>query len=163
MKQQIEYTLKKFTQRQVLIYFITNLIINGLVPYFGFDDINTVYLFRGAHPLARFILPMSLLLPFFITLDILKKTLALLEVENLNVYLPTKSSRIRFMLKTAGVNAIFTLILTLAAMLGIHAYLPENYSFNGTILSVLSGILAGGMAIFFTLQPISKVKKLYPY
>ncbi|MVT11139.1 hypothetical protein [Chitinophaga tropicalis] len=154
--------LKKFTQKQVLIYAITNLVINGLVPYYGFDDLNNVYLFRGEHPLARFLLPMSLLLPFFITLDILKKTIALLEGEYISEQLSSKTLKIRFMLKTAGVNAIFTLSITLAAMLGIHVSLPENYSFNGTMLAVLSGLLAGGMAIFFTLQPIQKVKKLYP-
>ncbi|PSL27080.1 hypothetical protein [Chitinophaga ginsengisoli] len=154
--------LKKFTQRQVIFYFTTNVIINALVPYFGFDDLNTVYLFRGEHPVARFFLPMALLLPLCITIDILNKTTTLLEKEQLVTSLPPKKVKIRFMLKTASLNAIITLFLTLAAMLGIHACLPENYSFNGTLLSILSGILAGGMAIFFTLQPIHKVKKLYP-
>lgn len=154
--------LKKLTQKQVIIYAITNLVINGLVPYFGFDDLNNVYLFRGDHPFARFLLPMSLLLPFFITLDILKKTITLLEEHCTSDQLSTKYSKVRFMLKTAGLNAIFTLSITLAAMFGVHILLPENYSFNGTVLAVLSGLLAGGMAIFFTLQPIRKVKKLYP-
>lgn len=163
MNQPTNSTLKKFTQRQVLFYFITNVIINALVPYFGFDDLNTVYMFRGDHPVARFFLPMSLLLPLCITIDILNKTTTLLEKEQLVTVLPPKKIKIRFMLKTAFLNAIITLILALAAMLGIHACLPENYSFNGTLLSILSGILAGGMAVFFTLQPIHKVKKLYPH
>ncbi|PWV44863.1 hypothetical protein [Chitinophaga sp. S165] len=163
MNQPINSILKKFTQRQVLFYFITNVIINALVPYFGFDDLNAVYMFRGEHPIARFFLPMSLLLPLCITIDILNKTTALLEKEQVFTVLPPKKIKVRFMLKTAFLNAIITLLLTLAAMLGIHACLPENYSFNGTLLSILSGILAGGMAVFFTLQPIHKVKKLYPH
>jgi len=154
--------IRKFTQRQLLFYFSTNVVINALVPYFGFDDINNVYLFSGDHPIARFLLPMALLLPFFITLDILNKTTTLLEGRQLVSTPASKQEKLRFMLKTATFNAIITLVLTLAAMLGIYACLPENYSFNGTILSVLLGVLAGGMAVIFTLQPIRKVKKLYP-
>jgi hypothetical protein len=68
MNQPINSALKKFTQRQALFYFISNVIINALVPYFGFDDLSTVYMFRGEHPVARFFLPMSLLLPLCITI-----------------------------------------------------------------------------------------------
>jgi hypothetical protein len=154
--------LKKFTRKQVLIYAITNVIINALVPYFGFDDLNNVYLFRGEHPIARFLIPMSLFLPFCITLDILKKTITLLETSHISEQLSPKYAKVRFMLKTAGLNAIITVTITLAAMLGIHLMLPDNYSFNGVCWSALLGVLAGGMAIIFTLQPIQKVKKLYP-
>jgi len=163
MNPRINSVLEKFSQRQAIFYFTTNLVINALVPYYGFDDLNNVYLFQGEHPVARFLLPMALLLPFFITIDILNKTTTLLEKRQLVSFIPSKQIKLRFMLKTATINAIITLVLTLAAMVGVYICLPENYSFNGILLSVLSGILAGGMAVFFTLQPVRKVKKLYPH
>ncbi len=74
-------------------------VINALVPYYGFDDLNSVYLFRGEHPIARFLLPMALLLPFFITIDILNKTTTLLEKKQLVSFIPSRQIKLRFMLK----------------------------------------------------------------
>ena len=154
--------LKKFTQKQLLIYFITNLLINALVPYFGFDDRHAVYLFKGAHPLARFLIPMSVFVPFGITFDILKKTITLLKENELPSLLPPQYAQMKFMLKLAGINAGVTGSLVVGVMLLVHVCLPEGYSFDGTFLALVSGCIAGGLAVFFTLQPLHVVKNLKP-
>jgi len=64
------------------------------------------------------------------------------------------------MLKTASLYAIIAFVLTLGAMPGVYISIPENDSFNGTMLSALQSVLAG---FTFTLEPIRKVKKLYPH
>lgn len=154
--------LKRFIQKQLIIYFMMNLVINSSIPYFSFDDLHTVYLFRGDNPLARFLLPMSLLLPFFTTFDILKKTIALAGQGKAGFRLPDNFSKTRYMLKMSALNAFITISVILPIMLCLHIILPENYAFNGIMLSILSGLLAGIMVIIFTLQPINKLKKLDP-
>ena len=157
-----EHVLKKFTRKQLLIAIISNVIINGVVPYFNFDDRHAVHLFQGAHPLARFVLPMAVFLPFFITLDILKKTISLIEDTYSCMLFSPDFPKNKFLFRTAGVNATITLSVILCLMLGLHASLPANYSFDGLLLSIVSGLLGGAMAVIFVLQPINKVKKLYP-
>jgi len=148
--------LKKFTRKQLLIAILSNAILNGIMPYANFEDKHAVHLFQGAQPLARFILPMAAFLPFFITLDILKKTIALVGFE-----FPPHLSKNKFLYKTAGINATITLSIVLCFMLGLHASLPDNYTFDGTVLAIVSGLLGGTMAVIFVLQPINKVKKLH--
>lgn len=157
-----EHLLKKFTKKQLLISIISNVIINGVVPYFNFDDRHAVHLFRGAHPLARFVLPMAIFLPFFITLDISKKTITLIEEHTSSTLFSPHFPKNKFLFRTAGVNATITLSVILCLMLALHASLPPDYSFDGLLLSIVSGLLGGAMAVIFVLQPINKVKKLYP-
>lgn len=152
--------LKTFTRKQLYIYFITNLLINAVVPYFGFDDRHAVSLFRGAHSMARFLIPMAIFLPFGITFDILKKYFTLLEKEGLAFMLPSHHSKLSFMLKLAGVNALATVIVVTGAMWIIHVSMPAGYSFEGTWLAIISGVIAGGLAILFTWLPLYVVKKL---
>lgn len=155
----MEQRLKRFTRKQLLIAIISNVIINGVVPYLNFEDKHAVPLFSGAQPLARFILPMAIFLPFFITLDILKKTIALIESHTEGLLFPHHLPKNKFLFKTAGLNATITLSIVLCLMLGLHASLPDNYTFDGTVLAIISGLLGGTMAVIFVLQPISKVKK----
>lgn len=152
--------LKVFTRKQLYIYFITNLLINAIVPYFGFDDRHAVSLFHGAHSMARFLIPMSVFVPFGITFDILKKSITLLEQRGLGPLLPPDYSQVAFMLKLAGVNALVTGTVVAATMWVIHVSMPEGYGFDGTWLAILSGGIAGGLAILFTWLPLYVVKKL---
>ena len=154
--------LRKFTKKQLLISIISNVIINGIVPWYNFEDKHAVHLFRGAQPLARYILPMAVFLPFFITLDILRKTIALLEGNNAGLLFPPHLPKNKFLFKTSAINATITLSIILCLMLGLHISLPDNYTFDGTVLAIVSGLLGGAMAVIFVLQPINKVKKLYP-
>jgi hypothetical protein len=152
--------LKTFTRKQLYIYFITNLLINAVVPYFGFDDRQAVSLFNGAHSMARFLIPMSVFVPFGITFDILKKSTTLLEKKGFSPLLPPAYPQVAFMLKLAGVNALVTGTVVSLVMWVVHISMPEGYRFDGTWLSILSGGIAGGLAILFTWLPLYVVKKL---
>ncbi|WP_343673962.1 hypothetical protein [Chitinophaga sp.] len=152
--------LKLFTRKQLYIYFITNLLINALVPYFGFEDRHAVSLFRGAHSMARFLIPMSVFVPFGITFDILKKCITLLEKKGLTPLLPASYSKVAFMLKLAGVNALATVSVVAGTLWLVHVSMPAGYSFEGGWLAAISGGIAGGLAILFTGLPLYVVKKL---
>ncbi|WP_440133845.1 hypothetical protein [Chitinophaga sancti] len=152
--------LKVFTRKQLYIYFITNLLINAVIPYFGFEDRHAVSLFHGAHSMARFLIPMSVFVPFGITFDILKKCITFSEKNGLTPLLPEGYARVPFMLKLAGVNALATGGLVLGLMWIVHITMPAGYRFEGSWLALISGGIAGGLAILFTWLPLYVVKKL---
>lgn len=152
--------LKIFTRRQLYIYFFTNLLINAIVPYFGFEDRHAVSLFHGAHSMARFLIPMSFFVPFGITFDILKKCINFSEKNGLGPFIPVSYPQTPFMLKLAGVNALATGILVVGVMWTVHVNMPAGYSFEGGWLALISGGIAGGLAILFTWLPLYVVKKL---
>jgi hypothetical protein len=152
--------LKKLVQRNLLFYFIPNVIFNTIIPYFSFKKFDTVHLFQGENCVARFLLPMALLLPFIITFDILKKTIALSEEGRAGFVLPDNFTKNKFMFRMAGVNGVITSSVILSVMLLVQFSLPKDYNFNGDLLSILLGVLAGTLSIVFTLWPIKKVKEL---
>jgi hypothetical protein len=151
---------RKLVQRNLLYYVITNIIFNSCFPYFYFKDQNSVHLFQGEYCFARFLLPMSLFLPFIITFDILKKAIALSEAGKAGFILPDNFIKNKFMFKIAGINGCLTLFVVLIIMLAVHFNLPKNYGFNGTLLSVLLGSFAGVLSVVFTLWPVRKVTNL---
>jgi len=148
--------LRKLVQKNLLFYFIPNTII----PYFSFKKFDSVHLFQGENCVARFLLPMVLLLPFIITFDILKKEIALSEEGKAGFVLPDNFTKNKFMFRMAGVNGVITSSVVLAFMLLAQFSIPKDYSFNGDLLSILIGMLAGTLSIVFTLWPIKKVKEL---
>ncbi|ATP54969.1 hypothetical protein CPT03_00040 [Pedobacter ginsengisoli] len=152
--------LKKLVQRNLPLYFIPNVIANTIIPYFSFKNLNAVHLFKGEYCIARFLLPMALLLPFIITFDILKKTIALSEDGKTGFVLPHNFTKNKFMFKMAGINGIGTSSVILVLMILLQFSIPKDYSFNGELLSVLLGLLAGTFSIVFTLWPIKKIKEL---
>lgn len=152
--------LRRLIQRNLLLYLIPNVLFNTVIPYFSFKDLSAVQLFQGEYCVARFLLPMALLLPFIITFDILKKTIALSEEGKAGFVLPDNFIKNRFMFKMAGINGAVTSALTLCFMLLAQLMVPENYSFNGKVFSIVIGLLAGIFSVVFTLWPVKKIKGL---
>ena len=155
-----DVVLKRLVLRNLPLYFIPNVIANTIIPYFSFKNLNAVHLFEGEYCIARFLLPMSLLLPFIITFDILKKTIALSEEGKAGFVLPDNFTKNKFMFKMAGINGITTSSVILFFMLLVQLSIPKDYSFNGKLLSILLGVLAGTLSIVFTLWPIKKIRGL---
>ncbi|WP_449438064.1 hypothetical protein [Pedobacter steynii] len=60
----------------------------------------------------------------------------------------------------ASINGISTSSVILVLMILLQFSIPKDYSFNGELLSVLLGLLAGTFSIVFTLWPIKKIKEL---
>lgn len=151
--------LQRLVQRNLLFYLATNVFFNSIVPYFSFKNLKAVYLFEGEYCFARFLLPMALLLPFIITFDMLKKITTLYASGKAGLLLPESVTRYRFMFKMAGINGGLTLFTVLMVMLAIHFNLPEDYGFNGTLLSVFLGCFAGLLSVIFTVAAIWSLRK----
>jgi hypothetical protein len=158
--QQYNAVWRKFTRKNLLLSTLINLIFNAGYPYFNFQDINAVCLFHGQHCFARFILPMAFLLPFGVTFDMLRKSMAIAKQERASIMLPANSSKYGFIFRIAGINGTATLAAILLLMFCVHLSLPENYHFDGRLLSVVMGALGAGLALFFTFFSIRKVRGL---
>lgn len=152
-------TFKPFLRKQLWYYLIPNIIFNTSIPYLTLRNNNAVRLFEGEHCFARFILPMALLLPFIITFDMLKKTTALSEQGKAGFLVPEPFSKHKFMFKMAGINGSASLTVVLLVLLFVHLNVPDGYGFNGTMLSMMLGLLAAILTLFFTFWPIRKLKK----
>lgn len=152
-----EIPMKHFIRKNLLGYLIPNVLINTCIPYLCFKDLDAIYLFQGEQNLARFLLPMSLFLPFLITFDILRKTAALFEEGHPAVSAPDKFlvHKKRFIWRMAGINACCCILFVSMVLLLLYLVFPLHYSFDGTLLAVLTGILAGIYSVLFTYLPIS--------
>jgi hypothetical protein len=65
----------------------------------------------------------------------------------------------KFIFQMATINGLCVVLLVLALMFIVKLNLPGHYSFNGTLLVVLDGFLAGLYSVIFTYLPIKKLKK----
>jgi len=151
---------KKFTRKNLFLCTLINLVLNTWRPYSNYQNSNAVRLFHGQYCFARFVLPMAFLLPFIITFDMLKKSMAIAERGGNDLMFPARSSKYRFIFRVAAINGTTTLVAILLFMLCVDVSLPESYCFDGRLLSILMGSLAGILAMFFTLYAIKKVRRL---
>ena len=158
---------KKFARKNLLLHLIPNTVLNTIVPYFAFKAQNSVHLFSGEQNLARFLLPMSLLLPFMITLDILKKIKLLQNSGSINYKVDEKISGYPFILKKAGLNSLYSIAVVFTIMLVLHFSFPKNHDFGITPSAVCAGLLAGLYSITFFYLAIRRFKNdavtYYPF
>lgn len=156
----VDRVWSKFTRKKLLLSALVNMIINTCSPYFNFRDIDAVYLFNGQYCFARFILPMAFILPFMVTVDMLKKSIALARQSGAGSMFPGKRSKYMFIFRIAGINGAATLTVMLVCMLCIRLSLPANRHFDGRMLAFLMGSLAGILGMFFTFLAIRRVRRL---
>ncbi|GAA4200879.1 hypothetical protein GCM10022289_13370 [Pedobacter jeongneungensis] len=149
---------KKFVRKNLLIHLIPNMVLNTIIPYFAFKAQNSVHLFSGEQNLARFLLPMSLLLPFMITLDILKKIKELQHTGAIYYKENVKISGYPFILKKAGLNGLYSILIVFTLMLTLHFSFPPNHDFGVTLSAICAGLLAGLYSITFFYLAIRKFK-----
>lgn len=152
--------LRKLVQRNLLYFLLPNIVFNACIPYFSFKEPRAVFLFHGEFCFARFLLPMVLLLPFIVTFDILKKAITLSEQGKTTSALPEGHGKNKFMFKMAGANAGITFVLVGAVLVLAEILRPSNYVFDGLILSILLGLLAGSFTVIFTIMPIAKFRQM---
>lgn len=109
--------------------------------------------------MARLMLPMSFLLPFMLTFDMLKKTMLQVDLGNIDIVLSEGLNRNRFIFQMAGLNGISTFLPIFALMLAVNLSLPDHYKFDALSLSMVDGLMAGLYSVIFTQLPIRKLKK----
>jgi len=151
---------KKFVRRNLLMHLIPNVTLNTIIPYFALKTQNEVHLFSGEQNLARFLLPMSLLLPFLITVDVLKKIRALQHTEPLPFACNNRLAGNAGMFKLAGLHSLYTVSAISFMLLLIYLSFPENFDFGIITSTVLAGILAGLYSIAFFFLSIKKVREV---
>lgn len=160
IKNQDDKVFRKFIQKRLLYYTVPNILFNTLIPYLTLRDLGPVYLFQGEYCMARFLLPMALFLPFIITYDILKRTIILSEEGKAGFVLPEDLPKNRFMFKMAGINGALSLSVNVLVMFLVQLNVPEGYGFDGTLLSLIVGVVAAVLTILSTLWPIKRVKAI---
>lgn len=151
---------RKFVRRNLMIHLIPNVTLNTIIPYFAFKAQTSVYLFSGEQNLARFLLPMSLLLPFLITIDVLKKIKALQSNEALHFSSNKAFEENRTMFKLAGLHSFYTILAVSVMLLLIHLSFPANFDFGITTSAISAGILAGFYSITFFFLSIKRIKSV---
>ncbi len=159
IKKEEDVTFKKFLRKRLLIYIIPNIIFNTLIPYATLRELGPVQLFQGEFNVARFLLPMALLLPFIITFDILKKTILFSEDGKAGFVVPEELTKNKFIFKMAGINGLLSFSVNVLAMLLIHLNVPAGYGFNGTVISLVIGGMAALLTLFSALWPIKRLKE----
>jgi len=153
---------RKFARKRLLSYIIPNVFFNTCFPYLTFKSMNAVYLFDGELCFARFLLPMAFFLPFIITLDMLKKTIALAEKGKLGFELPEGINTGRFLFVRAGLNGMVTLAAVALVALLVQLCVPRGYGFDGTMLSVVLGLFAAVLTLIFTFLSLRLVMPCPP-
>jgi len=148
----------RFVRKNLLIHFIPNTVLNTVVPYFAFKTQNSVHLFSGEQNLARFLLPMSILLPFMVTFDILKKIKLLQHTEAIRYRHEQKISGYPFIFKKASLNGLYSIVVVFALMLILYFSFPPNHDFGITPSAACAGLLAGLYSITFFYLAIRRFK-----
>lgn len=162
-QQRAQKWMQLFTVKNLLWYFITNLLFNWAVSYYGFENLKAVSLFRGNYPYARFFLPMMVFLPFFITWDMAQRTIVFLERRNRFLVTTAAWERRQWLLKLSVRNALFCFLPSAAAFCLLHMLLPEGYTFNGRWLALLQGLLAALLATCCALYSIRYIERRAAY
>lgn len=136
------------------MYVATNLVFNMLVPYLNFEDPTAVYLFRGEQCIARFALPMALLVPFLISVDILKKIVEAAEKGRAAFQLPHDFRKYRFIISVAVRH---TLVIAVPLTVILLA-LPAERAYGGGIAAVVLGVLAMGIAGYAAIRSVARLR-----
>ncbi len=150
-------TWKRFVVKNVLIYTVTNVFFNSVVPYCSFEDPGAVSLFRGTYCIARFLLPLAFFIPLLVTIDTSNKIQVLFRKNVAGFILPAHFRFKSFLWRQSLLNAGLTFLLTLCVMLSLQQLMPVAYTYNGFGTSILMGIYAGAVALFFMKRTIGQL------
>ena len=151
---------KRFIWKNVLIYAGTNVFFNSVIPYNSFENPDAVHLFQGTYCIARFLLPLAFFIPLLITIDTSNKTRDLFRKKTLDFAFPDGFRYKNFLLKQSLVNSSLTFAATLGFMAILHFSAPQGYTFRGIIVSVIMGIYAGAVALYFMKRTIDQLREV---
>ena len=151
---------RKFVIRNLLLYLIPNVTLNTLIPYFALQTQTSVHLFTGDQNLARFLLPMSLLLPFLITIDVCKKIKALQNNKNLHFECSDIIEGKAKMFRLAGLHSLYTVAVMVLVLVLLYVSFPVNFNFGIIFSAALAGSLAGFYSIAFFFLSLKKIREI---
>ncbi len=150
-------TLRKFASKKILVALLLSMLINWATVYYSYEGTAAMHLFTGKYSVARFLIPMSFLLPFLVSFGILKKSVKLAsEKEEKEHAFPKKS----YLLKCALINASFTFIPVGLGLLGLYLFMPGDPGIERAHCAICLGLFAGMLATFFVYRSILKIDRL---
>ena len=152
-------TLRRFLRKRAIYYILPNVFFNFLVAYASFQELGYTHFFAGPQSLARLTLPMSIFLPVVLTMDIIKRVIAAIEQESIELTLDNELNRNRFIMKLCIIHGFVTGLFVFICLLLAQYNLSTHYKLNATAMAILDALLAGVLSILFTYLPIKKLRK----
>lgn len=148
----------RFVRKNALIYIGTNVFFNTVIPYNSFENPDAVHLFQGTYCIARFLLPLAFFIPLLITIDTCNKTRDLFRKKATGFTFPAGFRYNKFVWRHALRNSCVTFLLTLSFMVTLQFSIPDQYTFKGIMVSVVMGIYAGAVALFFMKHTLERLR-----
>lgn len=148
----------RFLMKNIGIYAGTNIFFNSVIPYFSFEQRNAVHLFQGTYCVARFLLPLAFFIPLLITIDTGNKVQALFRKKVPDFSFPENFRFKRFLLQQSLLNSFMIFGLTLGVMAALQFGMPNGYTYHGLAVSIIMGIYAGAIALYFMKRTINQLK-----
>ncbi|CAM3602028.1 MULTISPECIES: hypothetical protein [Sphingobacterium] len=152
-------TLRRFLRKRAIYYILPNVFFNFLVAYASFQELGYTHFFAGPQSLARLTLPMAIFLPVVLTMDIIKRVIAAIEQESIELTLDNELNRNRFIMKLCLIHGFVTGLFVFICLLLAQYNLSTHYKLNATAMAILDALLAGVLSILFTYLPIKKLRK----
>lgn len=152
-------TLRCFLRKRAIYYILPNVFFNFLVAYASFQELGYTHFFAGPQSLARLTLPMAIFLPVVLTMDIIKRVIAAIEQESIELTLDNELNRNRFIMKLCLIHGFVTGLFVFICLLLAQYNLSTHYKLNATAMAILDALLAGVLSILFTYLPIKKLRK----
>jgi len=152
-------TLRRFLRKRAIYYILPNVFFNFLVAYASFQELGYTHFFAGPQSLARLTLPMAIFLPVVLTMDIIKRVIAAIEQESIELTLDNELNRNRFIMKLCIIHGFVTGLFVFICLLLAQYNLSTHYKLNATAMAILDALLAGVLSILFTYLPIKKLRK----
>ncbi|MEH6308627.1 hypothetical protein RYH73_23445 [Olivibacter sp. CPCC 100613] len=149
-----------FIRKKLIWYILPNLLFNGFIPYYSFENPASVSLFKGEFCFARFILPMALFIPLAITVDLMKKTTEFILTAPIELQGNFEHLNTPLFLRLGLYNGLTSFLITFIGLLVIHWLIPQKYTFNGMLLASFNGILACLIAVYYTFWSAHKLDTL---
>lgn len=139
---------------------LPNLIFNGFIPYYSFENPASVALFKGEFCFARFILPMALFIPLAITVDFMKKTTEFIVKTPIGLEKELEGLSTPLFLRLGLLNGLISFVIILLGLLLVQWSIPPKYTFDGILLASFNGILACLIALYYTYWSANKLDSL---
>jgi len=151
--------LNRLLFRKALLNVGINILLNFMIQYFSLKDYDVLAVFGNGQSLARVFLPLTFLLPFFVTLDTIGFIKKMMKKKKINHVFQSGFNPIVFASKLGALNGLLMVVISFVILSVVHSLIQDQVFFNKNIVLVFQVTLSGFLAIIFTYQPFFLLKK----
>ncbi|NQD71306.1 hypothetical protein HP439_11300 [Sphingobacterium shayense] len=152
-------TLERFLLKRMSYYVLPNVLFNFIIAYASFQELGYTHFFVGSQSLARLTLPMAIFLPVVLTMDIIKRVIAAIEEERIELMVDESLNRKRFITKLCVLHGITMGVLLLIILMSCQYFFSAHYKLDALWMAIVDGFLAGILSVLFTYLPIRRLRK----